>query len=94
MANALCNVGLSLGFSSFLDFTSTCHRNPFVILVLSFLRHPRAPSFAARIVLLCIPAQVCQKFDAWLEIYLKLIADQLEAVSLIFDDLSLDRPDP
>ena len=25
-----------------------------------------------------------QKFDAWLEIYLKLIADQFKAVSLIF----------
>ncbi len=65
-------------------FTFTCHFNPFVILVLSFLRRPRAPSFAARIVLLRIPAQVRQKFDAWFEIDLKLIADQLEAVSLIF----------
>ena len=65
-------------------FTFTCHCNPFVILVLSFLRRPRAPSFAARIVLLRIPAQVRQKFDAWFEIDLKLIADRLEAVSLIF----------
>ena len=65
-------------------FTFTCHRNPFVILVLSFLRRPRAPSFAAPIVLLRIPAQVRQKFDVWLEINLKLIADRLEAVSLIF----------
>ena len=66
------------------SFTSTCHRNPFVILVLSFLRCPRAPSFAVRIVLLCIPAQICLKFDAWLEFYLKLIADRLEPVTLIF----------
>jgi hypothetical protein len=65
-------------------FTLTGHCNPFVILVLSFLRRPRAPSFAARIVLLRIPAQVRQKFDAWFEIDLKLIADRLEAVSLIF----------
>ena len=65
-------------------FTFTCHCNPFVIRVLSFLRRPRAPSFAARIVLLCIPAQVRQKFDAWFEIDLKLIADRLEAVSFIF----------
>jgi hypothetical protein len=65
-------------------FTFACHCNPFVILVLSFLRRPRAPSFAARIVLLRIPAQVRQKFDAWFEIDLKLIADRLEAVSLIF----------
>ncbi len=65
-------------------FTFTCHRNPFVILVLSFLQRPRAPSFTAPIVLLRIPAQVHQKFDAWFEIDLKLIADQLEAVSLIF----------
>jgi hypothetical protein len=65
-------------------FTSTCHCNPFVILVLSFLRRPRAPSFAARIVLLRIPTQVRRKFDAWFEIDLKLIADRLEIVSLIF----------
>ena len=65
-------------------FTFACHCNPFVILVLSFLRRPRAPSFAARIVLLRIPAQVRRKFDAWFEIDLKLIADRLEAVSLIF----------
>ena len=65
-------------------FTFACHCNPFVILVLSFLRRPRAPSFAARIVLLRIPAQVRQTFDAWVEIDLKLIADRLEAVSLIF----------
>ena len=84
MANALCNVGLSLGFSNFFCFTSACHCNPFVILVLSFLRCPRAPSFAARIILLRIPAQFCRKFDAWLEIYFELIADQLEAVSLNF----------
>ena len=58
-------------------FTVTCHRNPFVILVLSFLRRPRAPSFAAPIVLLRIPAQVCQ-------MDLELIPDQLEAISLIF----------
>ncbi len=67
-----------------LSFTSTCHRNSFVILVLSFLQCPRAPSFTVRIFLLCIPTQVCRKFDAWLEIYLELIADRLEAVSLIF----------
>ena len=65
-------------------FTFACHCNPFVILVLSFLRRPRAPSFAARIVLLRIPAQFCQKFDAWLEINFELIIDRLEAVSLIF----------
>ncbi len=65
-------------------FTFTCHRNPFVILVLSFLRRPRAPSFTIRIVLLRIPAQVCRKFDAWFEINLKLIADRLETLSLIF----------
>jgi hypothetical protein len=65
-------------------FTFTCHCNPFVILILSFLRHPRAPSFAARIVLLRIPAQVRQKFDAWFEIDLKLIADRLETVAFIF----------
>ncbi len=65
-------------------FTVTCHCDPFVILMLSFLQRPRAPSFTARIVLLRIPAQVCQKFDAWFEIDLKLIADRLEAVSLIF----------
>jgi hypothetical protein len=65
-------------------FTVISHRNPFVILGLSFCRRPRAPSFAARIVLLRIPAQVRQKFDAWFEINLKLIADRLEAVSLIF----------
>ncbi len=35
-------------------------------------------------LLLRIPAQVCRKFDAWLEIYLELIADRFEAVSLIF----------
>ena len=39
---------------------------------------------AVRIVLLRIPTQFCQKFDAWLEIDLELIADRLEAVSLIF----------
>ncbi len=66
------------------NFTSTCHRNPFVILVLSFLQCPRTPSFTVRIFLLRIPAQVCQKIDAWLEIYLELTADRLEAVSLIF----------
>ncbi len=49
-----------------------------------FFQRPRAPSFAARIVLLRILAQVCQKFDAWLEIYLKLIADRFKAVSHIF----------
>ncbi len=65
-------------------FTFTCHCNPFVILVLSFLRRPRAPSFAARIVLRRIPAQGRRKFDAWFEIDLKLITDRLEAVSLIF----------
>jgi hypothetical protein len=66
-------------------FTFTGHCNPFVILVLSLLRRPRAPSFAARgIVLLRIPTQVRQKFDAWFEIDLKLIADRLEAVSFIF----------
>jgi hypothetical protein len=65
-------------------FTFTCHCNPFVILVLSFLRRPRAPSFAARIVLLRIPAQVRRILDAWFEIDLKLIADRLETVSLIF----------
>ena len=65
-------------------FTSTCYCNPFVILVLSFLRRPRAPSFAARIVLLRIPAQVRRKFDAWFEIDLKIIADLLETVSLLF----------
>jgi hypothetical protein len=65
-------------------FTATCHCNPFVILVHSFLRRPRAPSFAARIVLLRIPAQVRRKFDSWFEIDLKLIADRLETVSLIF----------
>ncbi len=65
-------------------FTCTSHCNPFVILVLSFLRRPRAPSFAARIVLLCIPAQVRRKCDAWFEIDLKLIADCLEAVYFIF----------
>jgi hypothetical protein len=46
-------------------FTVTCHCNPFVILVLSFLRRPRAPSFTARIVLLRIPAQLswkCRRF--------------------------------
>ncbi len=31
-----------------------------------------------------MPAQVCHKFDAWLEIYLKLIADRLKLVSLVF----------
>ena len=65
-------------------FTFTGHCNPFAILVLSFLRRPRTPSFAARVVLLRIPAQVRQKFDAWFEIDLKLIADRLEAVSFIF----------
>jgi len=65
-------------------FTSTCHCNPFVILVLSFLQRPRAPSFAARIVLLRIPTQVRRKFDVWFEIDLKLIADRLETVSLLF----------
>ena len=54
-----------------------------VILVLSFLWHPRALSFAPRIFLLRIPTQVCHKFDAWLELYVELIADWLEAVSLI-----------
>ncbi len=52
-----------------------CHCNPFVILVLSFLGRPRAPSFAARIVLLRIPAQGRRKCHAWFEIDLKLIAD-------------------
>ena len=65
-------------------FTFTCHCNTFVILVLSFLRHTHAPSFAARFVLLRIPAQVRQKIDAWFEIDLKLIADRLETASLIF----------
>jgi hypothetical protein len=65
-------------------FTVTCHCDPFVILDLSFLRRPRAPSFAARIVLLRIPNQVRRKCDAWFEIDLKLIADRLEAVSFIF----------
>jgi hypothetical protein len=65
------------------SFTFTCHCNPFVILVLSFLQHPRALSFAPRIFLLPIPTQVRRKFDAWLELYFELIADQLEAVSLI-----------
>jgi hypothetical protein len=76
--------GFEFGLKYFFSFTSACHCNPFVILVLSFLRRPRAPSFAARIVLLCIPAQFCRKFDAWLEIDLELIADRLEAASLIF----------
>ena len=31
-----------------------------------------------------MPAQVRHKCDAWLESYFELIADQLEAVSLIF----------
>ena len=65
-------------------FTFTCHCNPFVIRVLSFLRRPHAASFTAQIVLLHIPAQVRRKFDAWFEINLKLIADRLEMVSLIF----------
>ena len=65
-------------------FTATCHCNPFVILVLSFLGRPRAPSFAARIVLLRIPAQGRRKCHAWFEIDLKLIADRLETVSFIF----------
>jgi len=65
-------------------FSFTYHCDPFVILILSFLRHPRASSFAARIVLLRIPAQVRQKFDAWFEIDLMLIADRLETISLIF----------
>ncbi len=64
-------------------FTFAGHYDPFVILALSFLRLPRAPSFAARIVLLRISAQVCRKCDAWFEIDLKLIADRLEAVSFI-----------
>ena len=65
-------------------FTFTGHCNPFVILVLSFLWRPRAPSFAAQIVLLRMPAQVRRKFDAWFEIDLKLITDRLEGVSFIF----------
>ena len=65
-------------------FTFTCHCNPFVILVLSVLRRLRAPSFAARIVLHRISAQVRRKFDAWFEIDLKLIADRLEAETFIF----------
>ena len=65
-------------------FTFTGHCNPFVILVLSVLQRPRAPSFAARIVLHRIPAQVRRKFDAWFEIDLKLIADRLETVSFVF----------
>jgi hypothetical protein len=41
MANALCTLGLGLEIFS---FTVTCYHNPFVIIVLSVLRHPRAPS--------------------------------------------------
>ncbi len=65
-------------------FTFTGHCDPSVILALSFLRLPRVPSFAAQIVLLRISAQVRRKCDAWFEIDLKLIADQLEAVSFVF----------
>ena len=65
-------------------FTFACHCNPFVILILSFLRRPRAPSFASRIVLLRILTQVYHKLDAWLELYFELITDQLEVVSPIF----------
>ena len=66
------------------SFTITCHCNPFVILVLSFLLRPCTPSFASQIFLCRIPAQVRHKCDAWLESYFELIADLLEAVSLIF----------
>ncbi len=54
-----------------------------VILILSFLRRPLASSFALQIFLLHIPTQVRRKFEVWLELYFKLIADRLEAVSLI-----------
>jgi hypothetical protein len=84
MANALCNVGLSLGFSNVLVL-------PLAVTIIhlssSFSPSSDVPVhclFAARIILLRIPAQVCHKFDAWPEIYLELIAYQLEVVSFVF----------
>jgi len=57
------DVGLKYTFS----FTSTCHRNPFVILVLSFLR--------------CIPTQVRRECDAWFGRYFELVADPCSPLS-------------
>jgi hypothetical protein len=56
----------------------------FVILVLSFLRCPRALSFAPRIVLLRIPAQVRRKFDAWLKSTLSSLQIDLKWYPLYF----------
>ena len=77
MANALCNVGLSLGFSNFLVL-------PLPVTVIH-LSSSFSPSSDVPAHCHSLPeSSFSTKFDAWLEIYLELIADQLEAVSLIF----------
>ena len=82
MANALCNLGASLGLGIFLVLPL-----PETVIHLSSsffpFRRPRTPPFALRTFLLCISAQVYRKFVVWLEIYFKLIACRLEAVALI-----------
>jgi hypothetical protein len=84
MANALCNVGLSLGLSKFLGLLL-----PVTAIHLSSSISPSSDVPAHRHSLpessfSAYPAQVRRKCDAWFEIDLKLIADQLEAVSFIF----------
>jgi hypothetical protein len=46
--------------------------------------HPRAPSFALRILFVCIPAQFHHKLVSWLESHLELVTDGFETVSLVF----------
>ncbi len=48
--------GFGFGIEYFFSFTVTCYHNPFVIFVLSFLRHPRMPSIISQLIALaCIP---------------------------------------
>jgi hypothetical protein len=39
----IMHFGVGLGIEYFFSFTVTCHRNLFVIIVVSILRHPCAP---------------------------------------------------
>ena len=84
MANALCNVGLSLGFSKFL-----CLPLPVTVIHLSssfspFSDIPGHHHSLSELFFSAYPPNSANKFDAWLEINFELIADRLDAVSLIF----------
>ncbi len=43
----IMHFGVGFEIEYMFSFTITCHRNPFVIIVLSILRRPHAPSIIA-----------------------------------------------